>query len=221
MTHSRWLLLLAVSPWFLAAGPASAAPAGSTPFSIHWTAPGDDSLAGRATAYEMRYSRAPITEANFSLATKLFGLPLPASAGVTESFVVTGLYDSLTYYFAIKTADESGNWSGLSNVVQRLPFTTGARVPVMLSFSPSFPNPARESVRWAYSLPQGAQVQVEIYDARGRHVHTVERGDRGAGAGELAWDLRDGRGHAVAPGLYFVKARLGSSEWTRRLVVVR
>ena len=36
-------------------------------------------------------------------------------AGTNQSFVVPGLSSSNTYYFAMKTADEVLNWSGISN----------------------------------------------------------------------------------------------------------
>ena len=53
MPLTRLLTLLAVSPWFAGAGQASANIAVATPFSINWTAPGDDGWIGRATAVSM------------------------------------------------------------------------------------------------------------------------------------------------------------------------
>lgn len=215
------LALLAVSPWFLAASAARAHIAATTPFSIYWTAPGDDGPIGRAMAYDLRYSVLPLTAANFPLAARLTGLPSPAIAGTPQSFVVSGLHDTLSYYLALKTVDESGNWSALSNVMLRPTSTTGVEEPAPpLAFSSPFPNPARQSVRWVLSLPHDARVEVDVFDVLGRHVHTVESADRRAGAGELGWDLRDEGGRRVGPGMYFVKARIGSSEWTKRLVVV-
>jgi len=194
----------------------------ATSFSVHWTAPGDDSLTGRASLYDLRYSSAPITAANFQQATPFTGLPLPAPAGTMESFTVSVLPDGVLYYMALRSADELGHWSGLSNVVARLGQTTYADPSALaLSFSSPWPNPARQSVRWAYSLPHAAQVQVDVFDIAGRHLHTVATGVRGAGRGELSWDLRDDRGRPVDAGVYFAKARLGSMEWIKRLLVVR
>jgi len=85
---------------------------------LGWTAPGDDGSTGRASSYDIRYSTSPITEANFTDATEAIGEPFPSAPGTLESFVVTGLEASTTYYFALKTADEVPNWSELSNVPQ-------------------------------------------------------------------------------------------------------
>lgn len=100
---------------------------GQTTVSLTWTAPGDDSLTGTATQYDIRYSTTAITAANWGSATQITGEPTPKVAGGAESFTVTGLAATTTYYFAIKTADEVPNWSGLSNVISKA--TTGDVTP--------------------------------------------------------------------------------------------
>jgi hypothetical protein len=85
--------------------------------SLIWTAPGDDGLTGVASTYDIRYSTSLITSSNWASATQVLSEPLPGAAGTVESFAVGGLDPATTYYFAIKTADEVPNWSGLSNVV--------------------------------------------------------------------------------------------------------
>jgi len=86
---------------------------------LNWTTPGDDSLTGTATQFDLRYSTATITAANFSVATRFNGTPTPATPGTRQTVTVTNLSPSTTYYFAIKTADEVPNWSGISNVISR------------------------------------------------------------------------------------------------------
>ena len=88
---------------------------GSNTMRLTWTATGDDGNTGRATSYEIRYSTSPITEANFGSATLVPG-PDPRTAGTAESFDVTGLVFSTSYYFAIRAFDEFNNPGGLSNV---------------------------------------------------------------------------------------------------------
>ncbi len=222
MILSRSLSLLVGVPLALTALSARLATATTTPFAVHWTAPGDDHLTGRATSYDLRYSSAPLTAANFALATRVAGLPAPAVAGTGETFVVSGLSDSLTLYLAIKTADESGNWSALSNIALRPGQTTDSdESPLVLAFSLPWPNPARQSVRWSFAMPRTERVRVDVYDVTGRHVRAVTDGAREAGRGELAWNLHDDQGRRVDAGLYLVKARIGTTEWTRRVVVVR
>ncbi|MEK7560888.1 MAG: LamG-like jellyroll fold domain-containing protein [Patescibacteria group bacterium] len=83
---------------------------------LSWTAPGDDGVVGTAASYDIRYSTAAITDANWDSATQATGEPTPTAAGTSQSFTVTGLTAATTYYFAIKTSDEVPNISAISNV---------------------------------------------------------------------------------------------------------
>jgi hypothetical protein len=82
---------------------------------LMWTAPGDDSLSGTANEYDLRYSTTTITDANFGSATQVT-IGAPDTSGTAECAGVSDLNVCTTYYFAIKTADEVGNWSAISNV---------------------------------------------------------------------------------------------------------
>ncbi|MEP6654599.1 MAG: discoidin domain-containing protein, partial [Myxococcales bacterium] len=83
---------------------------------LTWTAPGDDGVEGQAVAYDVRYATAPITAASFAAATPLSTPPAPQPAGGAETASVSGLHESTTYYFALKTVDDTQTWSALSNV---------------------------------------------------------------------------------------------------------
>jgi hypothetical protein len=85
---------------------------------LMWTAPGDDGSIGTAQGYEMRMSLAPIDETNWSGATVVGGAPPPLPAGASQRMVARGLTYGTPYYFAIKTVDDAGNWSPISNLVR-------------------------------------------------------------------------------------------------------
>jgi hypothetical protein len=87
---------------------------------LTWTAPGDDGSTGRASQYDVRYSTSNVggtdTTTWWNQATQCSGEPVPQQAGATETFTVSGLQASTTYYVVMKTADEVPNWSRFSNV---------------------------------------------------------------------------------------------------------
>lgn len=87
-----------------------------TSLALRWTAPGDDGASGIAASYDIRYSTSPITNGNWGGASPVTGEPSPAGAGTQQTFTVTGLSGSQTYYVAMKTTDDAGNVSALSNV---------------------------------------------------------------------------------------------------------
>jgi len=83
---------------------------------LTWNAVGDDSLTGIATSYDIRYSTTAITLANWATATAATGEPLPTAAGTQQTFTINALTPSRVYYIGIRTTDNSGNVSGLSNI---------------------------------------------------------------------------------------------------------
>lgn len=85
---------------------------------VDWTAPGDDGSIGTAAAYEMRYATSPLDEAGWNAATPVAGLPAPQAAGTRQSTMIRGLASGTTYWIGIKTVDEAGNWSALSNILR-------------------------------------------------------------------------------------------------------
>jgi hypothetical protein len=83
----------------------------------------------------------------------------------------------------------------------------------------NIPNPFTGSTRIRFDLPVAAEVRFEVFDLQGRIVRRIEaRHERGRH--ELEWDLLDGTGRRVSPGLYGYRLRAGSFEAERKLVVL-
>lgn len=85
---------------------------------LGWTDTGDDGTIGTAAVVEIRMSGSPISLASWDQATPVPGVPTPGPSGTPERIVVRGLVPGATYYFALRAADEAGNWSGLSNLLR-------------------------------------------------------------------------------------------------------
>lgn len=113
-----WGPLLVALLLLLVLAPMVAHAQGSDTVTVSWTAPGDDGRVGTATDYELRLSTSPIDDTNWAAATVVAGTPTPLVAGTRQRMVVRGLTRDTTYWFAIKTVDDAGNWSGISNIVQ-------------------------------------------------------------------------------------------------------
>lgn len=91
----------------------------ATAVTLTWTAPGDDANIGQASSYDLRYSTSPLTANTFAQGTAVAGVPSPQPAGSMETFTVNSLQPSTTYFFGLKTSDESLNTSAISNVVAK------------------------------------------------------------------------------------------------------
>jgi hypothetical protein len=83
------------------------------------------------------------------------------------------------------------------------------------------PNPFGPGTRIAFSLPRAAQVEMNVYDVRGREIVTLAEGRLEAGAHEVAWDGADSRGHRVASGIYYYRLVADNDVLTRKMVLLR
>ncbi len=84
---------------------------------LRWTAPGDDGNIGTAQSYDIRYSTEQLDDTNWDDAIQCDDEPAPLLSGTEQQYVLNNLIPGEIYYFGLKTADENGNISLLSNVV--------------------------------------------------------------------------------------------------------
>lgn len=87
----------------------------STSIRLVWTARGEASQ-GPAFKYDLRYSTSVIDTLTWRAALQYQNEPAPRGPGVAETLRVEGLLSETTYYFAMKAADRTPDWSPMSNV---------------------------------------------------------------------------------------------------------
>lgn len=177
---------------------------------LHWTAPGDDGNLGRATTYELRWSSSPINNSNALRASRFLGLRPPSPAGQGDSMTVTLAVTGAPSYLALRTAEEVGNWSSVSNnailpgTTAELPDTIGS-----LALAVPVPSPARATTTLSFATSRDAEANIDVFDMAGRRVRALVDGVLSRGRHALSLDLRDEARNAVPAGLYLVRARVG------------
>lgn len=85
----------------------------------------------------------------------------------------------------------------------------------------AYPNPFNPRTTFTLTLPQAAEVSVQVYDARGRLVRGLHRGPLDSGRHDITWDGNDDGGRAVAAGVYLYDVRAAADRRTGRVVLVR
>jgi hypothetical protein len=90
----------------------------------------------------------------------------------------------------------------------------------------NYPNPFNPDTWIPYQLQDAAHVTIQIYDAKGGLVRTLELGQRAAGfyrsrAYAAYWDGRNNEGEPVASGVYFYHLCAGDFSATRRMVIAK
>ena len=149
------------------------------------------------------------SEAGLRAATGISGLTVSAANG----YLSAPIFSSLLY---VAGSAELGRHTGIYSVVT--PFETanesapGEQAAVSID-----PNPASgaATVRLTLASPE-AEVRVSVFDARGREVAVLASGARGAGVHCSRVDTS-----ALAAGVYVVRALVGETVASGRLVVAR
>ena len=95
----------------------------------------------------------------------------------------------------------------------------GEPAPERLRFTAPVPNPAPGAVALSLDIPAAGELAVDVLDAQGRRIATLERGNAGPGRRTITWSGRTGRGHRAAPGAYFVRARMAGRQTATRVVL--
>ncbi len=85
----------------------------------------------------------------------------------------------------------------------------GATRPVADVLGGISPNPARGELHVDFALRDGGEPSFEVIDLAGRRVASLTTGGRSAGQWSIAWHPQDETGKPLAPGVYFLRMRLG------------
>jgi parallel beta-helix repeat protein len=81
-----------------------------------------------------------------------------------------------------------------------------------------YPNPFRQNVRIAFSLPNSHAARMEICNLRGQ---VIKRWDVVPGAREIAWDGCDESSRPLGNGVYLCRLSSGNTTLVRRLTLIR
>ncbi|MBN2380959.1 hypothetical protein JXM67_14265 [candidate division WOR-3 bacterium] len=81
--------------------------------------------------------------------------------------------------------------------------------------------PTETSARISYHLPKDAEPVIEIFDATGNRIRTLDLGAQAAGDHLVVWDTRNQVGQQVSRGIYFIRLEAGKDIRTLSLVVLR
>ncbi|MDD5011667.1 MAG: hypothetical protein PHQ00_06050, partial [Phycisphaerae bacterium] len=141
-----------------------AAAISSSVIRLSWTAPGDDGLKGRATAYYIGFIKSSdIEELSFEKFTggeedvTIIENPfLPSEGATPETYLVEELEADTSYCFAIRSVDDAENYSNLSNVV--CTSTVDANAPAAATNLALAPDPEGENIALTWVNPEDADL---------------------------------------------------------------
>lgn len=89
-------------------------------------------------------------------------------------------------------------------------------IPSRYALQQNYPNPFNPSTTIQYELPRTATVLLEVFNAAGERVATLDEGEREAGVHTVQFDAS-----RLASGAYFYRLRAGGFNETRKALLVR
>ena len=94
--------------------------------------------------------------------------------------------------------------------------TVSTAVPASYSLAQNYPNPFNPSTTITYSLPHRGKVELDLYDALGRHVAALVEGERRAGTYAVKLEAAH-----LSSGVYLYRLKSDSGVITRRMTLLK
>ena len=91
----------------------------------------------------------------------------------------------------------------------------------VLTIGQNTPNPFGYTTSFEYGLPRSSDVDIEVFDVKGRRVFKKRISKAPMGWNSFMFEGRDERGAPLASGVYFYRVRTSNAVQTKKMVIVR
>jgi hypothetical protein len=98
----------------------------------------------------------------------------------------------------------------------------GIASPLAYALLGNHPNPFNPTTEISFSLPEDAEISLQIFDITGRRVKTLVTGSSyETGTHTVTWNGRDDRNRELASGVYFYRLEAGGFEQTKKMTLLK
>ncbi|MDP8232823.1 MAG: T9SS type A sorting domain-containing protein, partial [Candidatus Zophobacter franzmannii] len=93
---------------------------------------------------------------------------------------------------------------------------------IITELSGNYPNPFNPTTTISYSVASNNEnVEIAIYDIRGRRIRTLINKQISRGEHEIIWDGNDENSQSVASGVYFYRLSTESKTISKKMVLLK
>ncbi|NQV19233.1 MAG: T9SS type A sorting domain-containing protein [Armatimonadetes bacterium] len=126
----------------------------------------------------------------------------------THEYYVTAKYDEYE--------------SGPSNIiVVEMTATDISSVPLVTELKGNYPNPFNPETVIRFSIKNGGNVKLEIYNTKGQHVRTLVNEYLEPNFYSIIWNGTDNNNKPVSSGIYFYKLKAGELEEIKKMILMK
>jgi hypothetical protein len=148
---------------------------------LAWTTSSEDN----SSHFEVE--KAVATDASRSIFTKIDEVSAAGNSGVTQYYAATDrdINSGDTYIYRLKMVDLDGEFDYSSEVEVAIDQANGIRLQSVV------PNPVNTTATMQYTLSNGTDLSIKLYDMSGRVVAELANGFKAAGTHELVLDAQN------------------------------
>lgn len=136
-------------------------------------------------------------------------------------FIVSNLNSNSVYYWRVKTKNNDGSFSYYSNKGR---FSTGgtltsvedSEIPARFELAQNYPNPFNPSTTITYSIPEGTNVKLSVYNILGSEVVVLVDGFKPAGTYNVNFSASE-----LSTGVYFYRIDAGSHSAVNKMILMK
>ncbi|MBK7701917.1 MAG: T9SS type A sorting domain-containing protein [bacterium] len=99
--------------------------------------------------------------------------------------------------------------------------TPAPAVPGRTLLRQNAPNPFNPSTTIRFTLADGGDTRLKVFDVRGQHVRDLVAGGLAAGEHAVTWDGRDDAGATMPSGIYFYRLQSGDFAGMQRMLLLK
>ena len=139
-----------------------------------------------------------------------------------NTFTDSNIEDGMMYFYRIRAADYSGNWSDYSEVVQLSTLSyDNANVAERFMLHQNYPNPFNPVTNIRFDLPEEAFVKIRVFDMSGNAVKTLVNESMISGFKSVQWNATNNQGEPVSAGVYLYTIEAGKFRQTKKMILLK
>ena len=161
------------------------------------------------------------------------GLDRAIFEGNREEYVIIPSYatDDSSYQVIDISPDRDGTdhlfsveeieFNGVVYTLSELLGVSQSQLPEEFSLYMPYPNPFNPTTQIKVDVAESGPVQLMVYDINGRLVTTLKDATLEPGNYVIDWDARDGKGHMISTGIYFIQFTAASYRNTKKVLFLK
>jgi immune inhibitor A len=94
-------------------------------------------------------------------------------------------------------------------------------LPLAFELDQNCPNPFNNETQISFSLAEGSQIDLKVYNILGQSISTLISDYYEAGTYHIAWDGSDSDGNEVSTGVYFYRLTTNAESYSRKMLLLK